>query len=235
VEGITPVRVYTGQQTAWGKAVHTKYFDLTVNGEKIAEISAVPIHLKELAVGFLTSNAYVDDPGMIEQVFIEDGEIRVEASPDFDFRYRFFKERGGIPLEHVEIPSVVSSFSVNREKIMEKLGRAMNEADLLPYGLISDVNGYYFLAEDVKQENVFYKLVGRATVDHFDLRESFLILSEFLLPEDVIRAAYLGIPVVGTLKLPSDMALRVADALGITIFSVSVDGIAVYTHPARIH
>ncbi len=235
MESITPVKVYTvNSGKTWGKTVQVKYFDILVNGDKISEVLAVPLHLKELALGFLVSNAYVEDPETIEKISVEDGEIVVEAAPDFEFRLRYLREKGGSPLEHVEIPPVNTPFSVTSDKIVEKVSMALNQAGILPYGFISDVNGYFFFSEDVKQENNFYKVVGKAIMDHFDLRDSFVFLSEPITPEDIVRSAYLGIPVIGTAKIPTSLAVSVAEALGITLFSIDLEGLKVYTYPSRI-
>ncbi len=234
---VTPTRVYRVEngrfKHTWGPSVPFKYYDLRVNGEKLVELSAVPLHLKELGIGFLVSNAYVEDVASIEGISVEDGTIEVRATPDFEFRARAWKERGIVPLEELDIPPVTSGFSVSSEKIYEKLSSVLNEADL-PFYLISDVNGYLFYAEDVRSENAFYKVVGRAVTDHFDLRESFLVTSSIVLPEDVVRAAYLGIPALGTTSVPTDLSVAVAESLGVTLFAVGIDGIRVYSHPSRI-
>ncbi len=238
MEAVTPIRVYrVGKRSfkpEWGQAVQVRYYDIVVNGEKITEVSAVPVHLKELAMGFLHSNGYIEDPGTVEGITVEDGEIKVTASPDFEFRMRYLRERGVEPLELIDLSPVTSPFSVTTEKIYEKLASVMNNARNLPYSIISDVNGYLFFSEDVHPQNSFYKVVGRAVFDHFDLRSSFIVISHHILPEDVVRAAYLGIPILGSFSGTSDLAASVAESLGVTLFGITLDGLEVFTYPSRI-
>ena len=232
--GITPVRVYRpGLRSSmdWASAVSFRYYDVMVNGIKVSEVAAVPVHLKEMALGFLLSNGYIEDPEAVESISVEDSTIQVEVTPDFEFRIRSL--RGKNPLEDIELLPVTTSFSISQEKIMEKVSQAMSNSGLDFYS-VSDDNGYSFTAEDVKPETALYKAVGRAHMDHFDLRKSFFVTSFVLAPEDVIRLAYLGVPIVGTTKLPTDIAITVAENLGITLFSIGVDGVAIYTHSSRI-
>ena len=234
MEAVTPLRAYSGNGLTWSKAIQVKYFDIFAGEEKITEILTVPIHLKELAVGYLYANGYIEDIGSIEKIVVEEDRIYVGLTPDYEFKMSYLKSKEIKPLETIDIKPVSNGWKIHKDKIFEKLGKAYSEASELPFALISDSNGYFHLSEDVSPLNTFYKVVGKAAIDHFDLRESFIILSEFLTPEIVIMGAYLGIPILGTLKLPTDLAVTVAEGLGITLFAVTFDGINVFTHPARI-
>lgn len=238
MEAVTPLRSYRLESGSlrpmWISSVQIKYYDLIVNGKKIHEFETIPQYLKELALGFLYSNGYVEDPEGIESIQVEDGEIRVEVSPDFDFKMQFLKEKDAQPLELIDIEPVGSPFRVSEDKILEKVGMALNYSTDVPFFFISDINGYFFFAEDLHPENAFYKVVGRALFDHFDLRSSFVFSSYYLFPEDVVRSAYVGIPVIGSTKGTTDLATTVAQSLGITILTVGLDGIHIFSHPSRI-
>ena len=201
---------------------------------KLGEFLTQPLFLKELAMGFLYSNAYIDDPDSVESILVEDSSIEVSVSPDFDFRMKYLQEEGKEPLEIVEIAPVNSKFSVSLEKVYKKVGDATKESEDIPFVLIADANGYNFFVEDVRHTNAFYKAVGKAVFDKFDLRQSFIVFSDYILPEDVVRAAYLGIPVIGSLKGTTDLAVSVADSLKVTVFVLTLEGVDVYTHPSRI-
>lgn len=226
MEAVTPVRVIKRGIRKWSKALQVKYYDIFINGKKVEEIIAVPLNIKELAIGFVLSNGYVEDPGSIEGVNVGDGKVRIIVGPEYDYRLSFLQ---GHPLENINIRSVSTSFTVSEDKILEKL--VFEEGD---YAVISDDNGYLVKATDISHTNAFYKVIGRAVVDGFDARNSFLILSPKVLPEDIIRAAYMGIPIVGVMGRVTDLAVTVAENLGITLFGITVDGIEIYTHPSRI-
>ncbi len=226
MEAVTPVRAIKKGERKWAKALQVKYFDIFINKNKVNEILATPLNIKELAVGFVLSNGYVEDPGSIEGVNVGDGSVHVLVGPEYDYKLSFMH---GHPLENIDIKPVVSPFTIPEEKILEKI--IFEEGD---FALISDNNGYLAKAIDVSHTNAFYKVIGKAVVDGFDARNSFLVLSPKLLPEDVVRAAYVGIPVVGVVGRVTDLAVTAAENLGVTLFGLGLDGLEIYTHPSRI-
>ncbi len=234
MEGFTPIKVLLigGERSdsSWTRAVKTRYYDVYVGGEKIFEVLTIPSYLKELVTGMLVSNGYVEDPSSILGVKISDDRIDVTVTPDYEFRTKMFKEKNRNPLEDVDIGSVTSSFVVPSSKIVEKVA-FLSE---LPTVVISDENGYTTATEDVSLDTAFYKGIGLALENEFDVRYSFILSNGIITPEILIRSAYMGIPVVGTVFNVTDMSVKVADVLGITLFRVTPKGIELFTHPSRI-
>ncbi len=230
----TSVIAYTREGKRWIPAIRTQYYTINVNNVLSFDVLLTPSLLKEYVMGRLVSNAYVEDPDSIERINIRDDIIEVEVTPDFEFRMEYLRERGVEPLETINIPRVNGSFFVDEEKLMEKLTLAGDTFFELPSYLLSDINGYIFTASDIEDENAFYKAVGRALKDRFDLKNAFLVSSSIIRPETVIRASYLGIPLLGTTKGITDLAASVGEELGITLFQLDLDGLKVFTHPSRI-
>jgi len=240
--GVRAVRITeNGKESGWATVSNVVYYDLYVNGERIAELHAMPFALRELAVGYLLANAYVEEPHLIESVSVKDDRIDVRADSEFEFRYQYFKEKGIKPIDAVKIEKITSNYQVARSKIYEKLALAEERAVLskeIPgtcFAFVADYNGYFFIAEDVYPDSAFYKVIGRAVSQNFDFRRSMVVLSDVLLPEFVVLSAYLGVPLAGTLRGIPSLSIDVSETVsGQTLFYILPESLLVLSNPQRI-
>ncbi|HID08648.1 TPA: hypothetical protein EYP13_00295 [Candidatus Micrarchaeota archaeon] len=240
--GVRAVKINgEGKESGWATVPNVMYYDLYVNGERIAELRAMPFALRELAIGYLLANAYVEEPHLVESVSVRDDRIDVRADSEFEFRYQYFKERGIKPIDAVKIERITSNYQVSRGKIYEKLALAEERAVLskeIPgtcFAFIADYNGYLFIAEDVYPESAFYKVIGRAVSQNFDFRRSMIVLSDVLLPEFVVFSAYLGIPLAGSLRGVPSLSIDISETVsGQTVFYVLPSSLVVLSNPQRI-
>ncbi|HIP74090.1 MAG TPA: hypothetical protein EYH14_00340 [Euryarchaeota archaeon] len=240
--GVKAVKITEeSKETGWATVPNVMYYDLYVNGERIAELRAMPFALQELAVGYLLANAYVEEPHLIESISVKEDSIEVRADSEFEFRYQYFKEKGIKPIDAVKIEKISSNYQVSRNKIYEKVALAEERAVLskeIPgtcFALISDNNGYFFIAEDVYSDSAFYKVIGRAASQNFDFRRSMLVLSDVLYPEFVVYSAHLGVPIAGTLRGVPALSIDISETVsGQTIFHLLPSSLIVFSNPQRI-
>lgn len=229
------------KESVWATLPSVMYYDLYVNGERIAELRAMPFALKELAVGYLLANAYVEEPHLIESVSVKDDRIDVRADSEFEFRYQYFKEKGVKPIDAAKVEKITSNYQVSRKKIYEKLALAEERAVLskeIPgtcFAFIADYNGYFFIAEDVYLDSAFYKVIGRAVSQSFDFRRSMVVLSDVLFPEFVVFSAHLGIPLAGSIRGVPSLSIDISETVsGQTLFYVLPSSLVVFSNQQRI-
>lgn len=94
---------------------------------------------------------------------------------------------------------------------------------------------HLFCREDAGRSNALDKAVGTALLKGMDLSRSFLIVTGRIAFDMLLKAATANIPVLGSLNIPSDLAVETAGKMGITVIGKLLKKEqSVYTHHQRI-
>jgi len=74
-----------------------------------------------------------------------------------------------------------------------------------------------YFREDVGRHNSVDKLIGRCFLEGIDMGDKVLLTTGRISSEILIKAAKMGVPVLASRSAPTELAVRHAEELGVTI------------------
>jgi len=230
----------------------------TYNGLSYAVMMATPQDLEDFAFGFSLTEGIVKSAAEIESLEIVEEPIGIELrmrltephATAFRERRRYLAGPTGCGLcgietlsQAVRTPAVVADdSSFTPQEIMAALDalyglQAINQVTHAVHGaaFYRTGDGLMALREDVGRHNALDKLAGSLARKGISGNGSIGILTSRLSVELVQKAAGVGIPVLVAVSAPTALAVRTAEASGITLVAVArKDGFEIFTNPQRI-
>jgi FdhD protein len=231
---------------------------LVYDGGTQAVMMATAADLEDFAVGFSLTEGLVgraEEVGKVEIVGHEDGiELRIFLPPErattLARRRRLLAGPTGCGLCGVEslaeavrparrIASSLEVTTADIEAALAALGPAQDlgreTRAVHAAGFWTRAGGLAAVREDVGRHNALDKLVGAIARSDAAPGEGLVLLTSRVSVEMVQKTAALGAPVIVAVSAPTVLAVRVAEAAGITLVAVArPDGFEVFTHPHRI-
>jgi FdhD protein len=231
---------------------------LTYNGGTYAVMMGTPQNLRDFAVGFSLSEGIVQSPDEIESldiVELDDGiELRMWlSSTKAEFlsdRRRHIAGPTGCGIcgidsiaEAVRPAAVVTG---DRSFSPREIMTAMQSMPALqPINIVTrsvhaatfwtPARGIVALREDVGRHNALDKLAGALAQHKVVAGDGMVLLTSRVSVEMVQKTAAIGAPLMVAVSAPTALAVRMADAAGITLAAIArSDGFEIFTRPERI-
>lgn len=227
-------------------------------GASYAVMMATPADLADFALGFSLNEGVVGSSEEIEAVdtvVTDDGIILRITLADrradaFWERRRYLAGPSGCGLCGLESLSQatrkprrvsgdirVSGAAIHRamtklpeRQTMNRLTGALHAAAFWTPG-----DGIVAVREDVGRHNALDKLTGAVVAAALPAAAGAVLLTSRVSVEMVQKTASLGAPILVAVSAPTALALRAAEAAGITLIAVARhDGFETFTHPGRI-
>jgi FdhD protein len=231
---------------------------ITYNGGTYAVMMGTPADLHDFAVGFSLSEGVVASAGEIESfeaVGFEDGiELRMWLAADkaegISARRRQIAGPTGCGLCGIDsISEAVKPAAIvapGRVFAFDQIMAAMDA--LAPLQKINietravhaaafwtPADGIVCLREDVGRHNALDKLAGTLAREQVDAGAGMVLLTSRVSVEMVQKTAAIGAPLMVSVSAPTALAIRMADAAGITLAAIArSDGFEVFTHAHRV-
>lgn len=231
---------------------------LVYDGTTAAVVMATPANLNDLAIGFSLTEGIVHTAGDIEALDVVPGadgiELRMWLTPGCGAKFKLRQRRlvgptgcglcGIESLSEAVKPSrpFVRGISIGSEHIelavealsgAQKLNRRTRATHAA--GFYSTGTGLIVAREDVGRHNALDKLAGALAIGNAAGRDGAIVLTSRVSVEMVQKTAAIGSSIMIAVSAPTALAVRTADACGITLVAVARGReFEIFTHPDGI-
>jgi len=231
---------------------------LVYDGTTFAVLMATPADLTDLALGFSLTEDIIQDIGEIEELTVVPGpdgiELRLWLRPNAGRRLKerrrqlvgptgcglcgieSLREAGRIVRPIVrqirlapwQIGAAVEALATSQ--ILNRQTRATHAAGFFEPGRSSMI-----LREDVGRHNALDKLAGALAAEGTSGRTGAIILTSRISVELVQKTAAIGAGFIVAISAPTALAIRTAEASGITLVGIARGGeFEVFSHPTGL-
>ena len=228
-------------------------FTIIINDQELVTLLCSPKNLDYLAVGFLASEGFLKSKDEIKNILIDDerGVVRLETveaaefAPDILYKRiissgcgrgaAFYsaadaasqKVESGTKISADEIFTMVNEFQHGSQLYLATHG--VHSAALCEDGRI------LVFGEDIGRHNAIDKIFGKCLMEDIPTSDRIIITSGRISSEILHKVAKKGMPIIISISVPTNLGVRIADNLGITLIgSVRGGKINVYTNDWRV-
>jgi len=213
-------------------------FPLTIilNNQELVTLLCSPTNLKYLAVGFLSSEGLIRGRDEIKRIMLDQqrGVLRVETeedkeiAPDFLFK-RFITSGCGrgasfySAADATSLAKVESQTEISAHEIFALMKEFQHRSQV--YRLTSGVHSaalcdrksILIFSEDIGRHNAIDKILGQCILEDIEIEGRIIMTSGRVSSEILLKAAKGNIPIIVSKSAPTDVAVKLATDLGITL------------------
>ena len=226
---------------------------IILNNQELVTMLCSPKNLDYLVVGFLSSEGFLKSKDEIKKIVVDDerGVVRLETVENKEFAQDvLFKRiissgcgRGASFYSTADAGSqkVESRMEISTDEVFALVNEFQHGSQLYlaTHGVHSaalcDRKSILIFSEDIGRHNAIDKIFGKCLLENIPTDNRVVITSGRITSEILHKVAKRGIPIIISISAPTNMGVRLADDLGITLIS-SVRGkrMSVYTNEWRI-
>ncbi|AMB56997.1 formate dehydrogenase accessory sulfurtransferase FdhD [Planococcus kocurii] len=229
---------------------------IKINGKEFITIVCSPAHMEEMAIGFLVSERIIPNYQAIQDIRVDEktGTVNITAEKVYPFfeqlqNKRFISSccgmsRQGFVFAHdAMIAKKMTEVRVtltpeNCFQLMTDMGdtaEMFKQTGGVHNAALCDANGIIVSRMDIGRHNALDKIYGYCLMNHIDVRDKVIVFSGRISSEILLKVAKIGCEIVLSKSAPTELALTLADDLGITAVGfIRGNSFNLYTHPERI-
>ena len=213
-----------------GEVVREQPLTIYVNGHRFITLLSTPRKLDALVVGYLWLEKIIASVSEIRRLAVSevDGRADVELVGDVELPQERILTSGcggGITfrIDPRVIPRVESSLRLEPARLFERMKDLYQQA--IGYrtsrgihgAALADADRLLFMAEDVGRHNAVDKICGEALLQGVATRDRVLLNTGRVSSEMLLKGARMGTPLVVSRTSPTEMAVSLAEQLGVTV------------------
>jgi len=233
-----PILRLTEEAKSRSDDIVVREFPLTIilNNQELVTLLCTPAHLDYLAIGFLSSEGLLKSKDEIKKITVDEqrGVVRVETKEDnkqageLVFKRlitsgcgrgaSFYSAADVIGQTKIESQTNISAVEVfelvrefqHRSQIFKTTGGVHSAA-------LCDTKSILVFSEDIGRHNAIDKIFGECVLKDISTDGRVIITSGRVSSEILLKAAKRNIPLLISKSAPTDLGVRLANDLGITL------------------
>ncbi len=226
---------------------------IILNDQELVTLLCSPENLEYLAVGFLSSEGLLKSKDDIKKIIVDEqrGVVRLETVEDKEIAQDVLFKRI-ISSGCGKGASFYSAADAASQKVKSRMGISTDEVFALvnefqhgsqlyltTHGVHSaalcDRKSILVFNEDIGRHNAIDKIFGKCLLEDIPTNDRAIITSGRISSEILHKVAKKGIPIIISISAPTNLGVRIADNLGITLIGfVRAKRMNVYTNNWRI-
>ncbi|WP_411343357.1 formate dehydrogenase accessory sulfurtransferase FdhD [Paenibacillus sp. WLX1005] len=229
---------------------------IKVNGEEFVTLVCTPEHIEDMTVGFLTSEGVIRRYSDIQELWIQEEEGYVHVRTDRwkpQHRQLFTKRyitsccgtsrQGFVFVNDMRTAKRMDEVHVRLsfDQCFALMEQVQHSADLFQQtggvhtAALCDPDGILLARSDIGRHNALDKIYGWCLRNEVNLQGKIIAFSGRISSEILTKVSKIGCEIILSKSAPTELALDLADHLGITTVGFIRNGSCnVYTHPQRL-
>ena len=226
---------------------------IILNGKELVTLLCSPTNLEYLVVGYLSSEGFLESKNEIKSILVdnESGVVRMQTIKDTpivqdNLNKRMITSgcgRGVSFYSTVDIATrkVESQIQVSSDQVLAMVRRfqlsslVYKETHGVHSAALCDKKCIIVFSEDIGRHNAVDKIFGKCLMENISTDDRMVITSGRISSEIVYKVAKRHTPIIVSISAPTDLGVKVAESLGITLIS-SVRGkrMSIYANDWRV-
>jgi FdhD protein len=227
-----------------------------INGQEFMTIVCTPEYIEDMVVGFLASERVIRKYEEIEEIRVQEelGIVHIKTNKLYPFYEKLQSKRyitsccgmsrQGFVFANDALTAhkmTETSVTLTPEECFFLMEEMENSAEMfhrtggVHNAALCDREGIVLSRVDIGRHNALDKIYGYCLKHNISVRDKVIVFSGRISSEILLKVAKIGCEVVLSKSAPTELALKLAEELGITTVGfIRGDSFNLYTHPKRI-
>ncbi|MDH7578689.1 MAG: formate dehydrogenase accessory sulfurtransferase FdhD [Bacillota bacterium] len=226
-----------------------------LNSKELATLVCSPMDLKYMAVGFLCAEGILQKRGDLRGINLDEAEglAWVETSEAASLAERVFLKRYITPCcgrsrtsfyfaaDALLCKPVTSDLKVSTATALrlaaelQENSRLFHQTGGVHNAALAHRDRILIYREDIGRHNTLDKIYGQCFLEEISPHDKIIVFSGRVSSEILLKVAKMGVPVLVSRSAPTDLALKLAEDLRITVIGFARGNrLNIYTHPDRV-
>jgi len=242
---------------AYEQVVHEKALTIYVNESELTTIICSPWDLKNMVIGFLVSEGIIKEKEKLKKISLDEEKglayVEIEGYENnisgklFLKRYitpccgrgraSFYYSSDAMICKVVNNDIKIPAQAVqNLADELERKSLTFKKTGGVHCSGLANENEILIFCEDVGRHNTLDKIYGKCYMENIRTDDKILVFSGRVSSEILLKTAKMSVPILISRSAPTELALDLAEDLGVTVVGFSRDNkFTVYTHTDRIY